>query len=141
MAVEKAPRGPRTASRVVRWSILGAVLVLVTVLGYLHQRLGIGKPVGVDALCPFGGLETLGSLISDGVLVQRVALSSVLLLGATVATAIVFRRAFCGRICPLGFLQELFGGIGRRIFRRPFQMPAALDRPARFLKYVVLIVI
>jgi ferredoxin len=114
---------------------------LVTVLSVLHQKLGVGKPVGVDALCPFGGLETLGSLLSDGSLVQRVALSSVLLLVAAVVTALVFRRAFCGRICPLGYLQELFGGIGRKLFRRRPTLPRRLDRPARYLKYVVLAVL
>jgi ferredoxin len=141
MAYDKAPKGPRTTARIVRWSVLGSVLLLVTVLGYLHQRLGVGKPVGVDALCPFGGLETLGSLISDGVLLKRIALSSVLLLGATVATALVFRRAFCGRICPLGYLQELFGGLGKRIFGHRLTVPPAVDRPARFLKYLVLVAV
>jgi polyferredoxin len=141
MAVEQAPAGSRRTARIVRWAVLGSVLALITVLGYLHQRMGVGKPVGVDALCPFGGLETLGTLLSSGTLVKRIALSSVLLLGAAVATALVFRRAFCGRICPLGYLQELFGGLGKRVFGRRFIMPTALDRPARFMKYLVLVVV
>jgi polyferredoxin len=138
MSIERAPKAPRTAARVIRWTLLSAVLITVTVLGVLHQKLGIDKPVGVDALCPFGGLETLGALVTSGTLIQRVALSSVLLLGAAVITAFVFRRVFCGRICPLGFLQELAGGLGKRLFGRRLQMPAALDRPARYLKYLVL---
>jgi polyferredoxin len=138
MAIEQAPAQPRKTARIVRWTILASILVFVTVLGVLHQRLGVGKPVGVDALCPFGGLETLGTLLTGGFLIKRVALSSVLLLGASIATALVFRRAFCGRICPLGYLQELFGGLGRRIFKRRPTVPTALDRPARYLKYVVL---
>ena len=139
MTVEKAPRGPRTTARWVRWAVLAGVLMAITILGVLHQRLGIGKPVGVDALCPFGGLETLGTLTVSATLVKRIALSSVLLLLAIVVTAFVFRRAFCGRICPLGYLQELFGGIGRRLFRKRPIVPAAIDRPARFLKYGVLV--
>lgn len=138
MTVEKAPKGPRTTARIVRWAVLAAVLVLVTVLGYLHQVVGVGKPVGVDALCPFGGLETLFSLLVGGGLIKRVAASSVALLVAAVVTALVFRRAFCGRICPLGYLQELFGGIGRKLLKRRLEMPKVLDRPARYLKYVVL---
>ena len=141
MAIEKAPAQPRTTARIVRWSVLGAILAGVTVLGILHQYLGVAKPVGVDALCPFGGLETLGSLLAGGGLIKRVAWSSVLLLGATVVTALVFRRAFCGRICPLGFLQELFGGLGKKLLRGRLTMPAVLDRPARFLKYAVLVVV
>ena len=141
MPVEKAPLTPRRTARIVRWSILAAVLALVTVLGILHQKLGVNKPVGVDALCPFGGLETLFSLLAGGGLIKQVAASSVALLVAAVVTALIFRRAFCGRICPLGYLQELFGGIGRKLFKRRLEMPAALDRPARYLKYVVLVAI
>jgi len=141
MAYEQAPSRPRKAARVIRWSVLAIVLVGITIMGYLHQVMGVGKPVGVDALCPMGGLETLGTLVADGFFVKRVAFSSLLLLIAAVATALVFRRVFCGRICPLGYLQELFGGIGRRIFKRRLTLPAVLDRPARYLKYVVLFVI
>lgn len=139
--MDKAPTAPRRAARVVRWSILAAVLAVMTAIGIAHQRLGAGRPVGVDALCPFGGLETLGTLLTGGFLLRRVAISSVLLLGATVVTALVFRRAFCGRICPLGYLQELAGGIGRRVLGRRLTVPAALDRPARYLKYAVLAVV
>ncbi|MBN2247333.1 MAG: 4Fe-4S binding protein [Coriobacteriia bacterium] len=138
MAAEKAPLHPRRSARTVRWSILAAVLAVITTLGILHQTGGLVKPVGVDALCPFGGLETLGSLLGGGGLIRRIALSSVLLLVAAVVTALVFRRAFCGRICPLGYLQELFGGLGKRMLGRRFTMPTNLDRPARYLKYLVL---
>lgn len=138
MAFEKAPQNPRTTARIFRWSILAFVLAGVTVFAVLHQRAGVAKPVGVDALCPFGGLETLGSLLAGAGLTKRIAVSSILLLAATLVTAVVFRRAFCGRICPLGYLQELLGGLGKRVFGRRFEMPSWLDRPARYLKYVVL---
>lgn len=140
MAYEKAPQAPRTKARVIRWTALAAILVTITALGYLHQTLAAGKPAGVDALCPFGGLETFYSLVTAGQLLQKIAVASVILLGATVAMALLFRRSFCGQICPLGFLQELSGGLGKRLFGRRFTMPAALDRPARLLKYLVLVV-
>jgi len=60
----------------------------------------------------------------------------------TLVLAVVFRRSFCGYVCPLGALQEIFGRLGKAIWgkrRRP-ELPAALDRPARWLKYVVLVV-
>ncbi|MHB8705868.1 MAG: 4Fe-4S binding protein [Coriobacteriia bacterium] len=140
MAYEKAPRAPRTRARQVRWAVLATILVVITAFGYMHQTLVVGKPAGVDALCPFGGLETLYSLITTGLLLKKIEVAGVILLGATIGMALVFRRSFCGQICPLGFLQELFGGLGRRLFRRRFEMPAVLDRPARMLKYVVLVV-
>lgn len=135
-----APNGPRRAAHIVRWAVLSTVLAAMTTLGVLHQQAGIGRPVGVDALCPFGGLESMWSLVSNGTLVRRAALSSVLLLGTTIAVALMFRRAFCGRVCPLGFLQELSGRVGRLTFGRRRSVPVAIDKSARFLKYVVLAV-
>lgn len=128
--------------RLLRWGLLATVLVAVTGIGLWHQRAGSPKPVGVDALCPFGGLETFWSLVTTGALLQRIAVSSVVLLLIAVVLAVVFGRAFCGYLCPLGFLQELFGKL-RRLFgmKRQAQLPARLDRPARWLKYALLVVI
>jgi len=140
VTVEKAPRKPRTTARIVRWSVLAAVLIGITVLGYLHQTLAVNKPQGVDALCPFGGLETLASFITSGVIIRKIATSSLVLLGAVLAVAFVFRRSFCGQICPLGALQEGFGAIGRKLMGgKRLTMPSRLDRPARWFKYLVLI--
>ncbi len=137
------PRADRTTqrrNRLVRLGVLTLGLVIVTVIGIGHQ-LGWGKIVGADALCPFGGIETLWSLISSATYLKRIAASSVVLLGIVVVIGIVFRRSFCGYICPLGALQELFSRAGARLLgrRRP-RMPAILDRPARYLKYAVLLV-
>jgi polyferredoxin len=119
---------------------LVASIVIITAIGLLHQYSDI-KIVGVDALCPFGGIETLWTLISSGVFVKQIAASSVILLGVVLVIAVLFRRSFCGYICPLGALQELFGKIGKALWprKRPV-VPTVIDRPARFLKYAVLAV-
>lgn len=131
----------RRVARTVRWGLLLAVLAASTVLGLLHaKRSGSFWPVGVDALCPFGGLESLNSLILNGTYLKRVEFGSLALLIASVILLAVFGRTFCGRICPLGTLQEIFGRLGNRFLptRRP--VPRWLDRPARFVKYGVLAV-
>jgi polyferredoxin len=137
----RADKKSQKRARAWRWGVLLAVLVLSTGLGLAHQYVkGAGAPVGVDALCPFGGLESLYSLIANGSTIQKVAASSFILLIATVVVAVVFKRSFCGLICPLGTLQELFGRIGRRLLGGRREVPSILDRPARYLKYVVLAV-
>ena len=136
----RADRPAQRRNRMVRLGVLALGLVIITVIGVGHQ-LGWAKVVGVDALCPFGGIETMWSLIFSATFLQRVAASSVVLLAIVFTIAVVFRRSFCGYICPFGALQELFARAGSLLWakRRP-QMPAALDRPARYLKYVVLAV-
>lgn len=124
-------------NRLVRMIILVTILAGVTTMGLLHQFAGI-KPVGVDALCPFGGLESLFSIVTTGAMLQRIASSSFILLAATIVVALIFRRSFCGNICPLGTLQELVGKLGHLIFHKRFQVPRIIDGFARSLKYVAL---
>ncbi len=100
----------------------------------------IPRPVGVDALCPFGALESMFILITDGLFLRRIALSSFILFAIVLLIAVVFRRSFCGLICPRGALQEGFSDLGRKLMGRNLTLPAAIDRPARYLKYVVLVV-
>jgi polyferredoxin len=140
--LSRGERAQQRRIRIARWVVLLVILLISTTLGLLHQLLPYGKaPVGVDALCPFGGIESAFTLISTGAMIQRIYLSSFILLAAVLITAILFRRAFCGYICPLGTLQEIFSRLGRRIFKRAYRLPAAVDRPARWLKYVVLVVV
>ena len=136
MSYERTDRSAQKRSRMLRWSVLGVVLVGMTAIVTAHQYVaGAGKPVGVDALCPFGGVETLYSLIAGAGFVEKTAASALVLLVGMLGMALVMRRSFCGQICPLGALQGLFGSIGGRLFRKRPEIPKAIDRPARFLKY------
>jgi NAD-dependent dihydropyrimidine dehydrogenase PreA subunit len=60
------------------------------------------------------------------------------LFGVTVVLSIVLRRSFCGQLCVFGGLQEFFGIIGRKLFKKLLVIPQKLDRVLRYLKYVVL---
>ena len=122
-----------------RFAILGAVLALVIVLGRLHSMIKIYP--AIDAFCPFGGLESLFTFFRYGAFLKRTALSSMILFGAVISVTIIFRRSFCGNICPLGFIQELSARLGRRILGRRFLIPSRLDRLMRFIKYIVLTIV
>lgn len=140
MALERTDQKASRRARVVRRVLLAGVLIAMTGIAYAHQTIpGAGKPPGVDALCPFGGLETLFTLLSGQGFIKRTAASSVILLVGMVGVALVWRRSFCGQLCPLGALQGAFGWLGRRL-RVRHALPASLDRPARNLKYAVLAV-
>jgi polyferredoxin len=139
MKSAKSNKATQRAFRGARLAVLVASLVVATAAAILHQKLGATKPVGVDALCPFGGIESAITLVLTGTLIQRVAWTSFAVLAASLIMALVFRRVFCGKICAFGALQELFARLGKLLFRRRLTVPKAIDRPARYLKYLVLL--
>jgi polyferredoxin len=73
-----------------------------------------------------------------GSFIQKIYSGTVVLLILTVIMAILFRRSFCGLLCPFGALQELFGRIGRKVFKKQFIIPTYIDKPLRYLKYFIL---
>lgn len=122
-----------------RYSLLMALLIWITYEGYMHQVLGGGKAASVHALCPYGALESLYALISTGGFIQKIYSGTLILLILTMAIALIFRRSFCGLLCPFGALQELFGSIRQKIFKKHFVLPEKVDKPIRYLKYIILI--
>jgi polyferredoxin len=127
-------------SKILRLLLLGIVLLFSTAAGIFHQyALGWAAP-NVDAFCPFGGIESAFSIVFTGTLLNRIAISSFVLLVATIILAIIFRRTFCGHLCAFGALQELFARLGKKLIKRQFKIPIYMDKPLRILKYLVLIV-
>jgi len=106
-----------------------------------------------EAYCPFGGLESLYKfIVSAGSTVPHTHLSNMVMLVAVLVTALLLRSAFCGWICPLGFIQELVSRfsvfLGKRLpfYKRGMKSlktrlaPLSfLDRYLRLIKYGVLI--
>lgn len=125
-----------------------AAVVAVVALERATAGRGVATP---EALCPFGGLETAIRLVAGSGYVPHVHASNVVLAVGVLLLAILARNAFCGWICPLGFLQDVVAGTSRLLQRRvrPVRLGvrwlrehgrplAVLDRPLRLLKYVVL---
>ncbi len=120
-----------------RYSILGLFLILFTIFSINHFVLGGGEAASVDALCPFGGFESLYTYLKTGSFVPRIMISSIILAIGILLTVFIFKRGFCGWICPFGTVQELFN----KITKKKYELPAQVDKYARYIKYIVLIVI
>ncbi len=129
-----------------------AFIAFIAIQHVMVGENGLTVTATAEAFCPFGGLETLYKyLAAGGTFVSHTHLSNVVLLVAVLALAFLFRSAFCGWICPLGFLQELVSNFSAVLQKR---LPglrhaiatlkkrgarlAVLDRYLRYLKYLVL---
>ncbi|MBA4320078.1 MAG: 4Fe-4S ferredoxin [Flavobacterium sp.] len=123
-----------------RWGLLALFTVLITIAAYLHIANGGGKSPSIHALCPYGGLESLYQVFTTGSFVSKIFAGTMILFGITLVLAILFRRSFCGLICPFGAIQEFFGKIGQKVFKKKFIMPSQIDKPLRYLKYIILFV-
>lgn len=130
----------RTAHLVVRWGVLAAVLAWVSWEFYAHTAVSKVHP-SVHALCPMGGLESLLRYIAGGgSMLGKIFSGTMGLFFVSVGTALLFKRSFCGNVCPLGTLQELSGNLGRKVLgKRRFMVPARLDRVLRWGKYLALV--
>ncbi len=135
-----SPRDKRLAlvSRILRWVTLGSFLAFVLAATLLHT-LGYVAP-SIHAICPYGGLESTLSLLAVGTFLKKIVIGTFVLFGTTVALALILRRSFCGQICAFGGLQEFFGKIGNKLFKKRPVVPQKLDKVLRYLKYVVLAV-
>ena len=84
----------RRTSRIIRLIVLLLVLIASTLLGIMHQYSKGWVPPGVDAFCPFGGIESALSLIATGTMLKKIAWSSFTLLLAVLLIVVLFRRSF-----------------------------------------------
>lgn len=140
-----------------------AVSVWIGVEFYLFVKYlengGIGaaptRPPGVEGYLPLSGLISLRDWLITGTL-NTIHPASLIILLAIVTIAFLFKKAFCGWVCPVGFISELIGTIGDKIIngiatifggkkRRPLsksfirlKLPVWLDYPLRSLKYILL---
>jgi polyferredoxin len=92
----------------------------------------------IDALCPFGGLETLWRMLAEGQYIPKTHPSNIVLGIGLLAGAILAGAAFCGWICPFGTLQDGLTGLRRKLRLRPLRIPEKTDRWLRYGRFVVL---
>ena len=139
---------PRNRYRRQRWYL--TPLRTITQLGFFafiayvataHQLApaGIDRPPSVEAFCPFGGLESLITFATTGEMLQRTFTSTLVVFAALVGLTLVAGPAFCGWICPFGAIQEWLQRLDRAIFKRRYVLPRPVDRPLRYLRYVLLV--
>ncbi len=130
-----------------------AFIAYVAVVHVAAGEAGETITASPEAFCPFGGLEGIWTYAtSAGKTLPHTHISNLVVAGAFLLTALLARSAFCGWICPFGFIQDLTSDLaawlGRKVpvFRRITRSVkrrgaglAAIDRPLRLFKYALLV--
>ncbi len=108
-------------------------------IGYLNGKIfgGDSKAVclpvlncyscpGALASCPIGSLQA--------VMGSRKFSFSFYVIGSIMLFGVVLGRFICGFLCPFGFLQDLL----HKIPSKKLRVPKKIDKPMRYLKYLIL---
>src|ERR1035437_3660700 len=96
-----------------------------------------GRPPGVEGWLPIASLMNLKVLLASGQM-PRLHPAGMFLLIAFLAVSWIFRKSFCGWLCPVGTVSEYLWRLGRQTFGRNFRLPRKLDLGLRSLKYLLL---
>jgi polyferredoxin len=95
------------------------------------------RPGGVEGFLPISALISLYNwVLGNGI--HPVHPAGLFILIAIIVLSIVFGKAFCSWLCPVGFVSELLGDFGKKVFKRNLQPPRWLDWILRSLKYLLL---
>ncbi len=141
-------RPARDYSQALRLAVQTAFLVLNAAIGlqfYLFTRyyesggqsVHVSRPAGVDGWLPIGGLMNLKYFLTTWSW-PAVHPAAMILLVLFLLTSILFRKAFCGWLCPIGTISEGLWKLGRRVFKMNWHLPRWADLALRSLKYLLL---
>lgn len=89
-----------------------------------------------EAYCPFGGISSLLSKLSQGTMSCNMSEVQLLLGLGLLLGVLLVGKLFCSYVCPIGTVTEWLGKLGDKLKIRR-DMPAVIDRPLRILKYVL----
>jgi polyferredoxin len=129
--------------RIVQWLFVGlnawiGVQFLLWVRFYEHggSRFSVSRPAGVEGWLPIAGMMNAKYLAVTGQ-TPVIHPAAMFLFLAFVSMSLLFKKAFCSWLCPIGTISESLWKLGRRIFGRNVRLPKWLDIPLRGLKYLL----
>lgn len=128
-----------------RWFVKGAFFVFfvytcVQLFRFAAWARGEGpfvpRPEAPAGLLPVGHFTSFFAWIRGGGWDHLLPAGLVIIIGA-LAISLLFRRGFCGWICPVGTTWEGFSRLGRRLLGRNFRLPRWLDITGRAFRFVL----
>lgn len=96
----------------------------------------VSRPEVVGGILPIGHFTSFFAWLRGGGWDPLLPAGLVIIIGA-IAVSFVFKRGFCGWICPVGTVWEGFAALGRRLFGRNVRVWRWLDLFGRGVRYAI----
>lgn len=97
----------------------------------------VSRPPGVEGFLPISSLMSWYYFFLTGT-IHGAHPAGFFIFLAIVVISLLFGKAFCSWLCPIGFLSEMVAEVGEKVLGRRLKMPGWLDYPLRSLKYLLL---
>ena len=114
------------------------IVTLVTVMAIRHQTESATGAPSVDALCPFGAVETMWTWVTTGSFISKIHPSNIAVGVGLLAAVLIAGNAFCGWICPFGAIQDALHWLKKKLHIPSVAVPPRVDRVLRRGRFVVL---
>jgi polyferredoxin len=110
---------------------------------YLHfETLGkepfVARPSAVEGFLPISAIVALKVWLTSGDF-DKVHPAGLVLFTFFVGSGIIFRKTFCSWFCPVGTFSEWLGMLGKKLFKRNFEIPEIVAWILTPLKYLLLL--
>lgn len=116
--------------------------VLIVIVLFLTKAFG-NESADPEAYCPMGGLETLATYMVNGSMACSMTTTQIMMGVLLAIGVILFGKLFCGYICPLGLVNELFYRARRSLKIKAIRIKndSIADKLLRLFKYALLFLI
>ncbi len=94
------------------------------------------RPPGAEGFLPISSLMSLYLFAISGD-IHAAHPAGFFILLAAIVVSFVIGKSFCSWFCPVGWLSEILGDFGQKLFKRRLKLPMWLDYPLRSLKYLL----
>ncbi|MCS7027077.1 MAG: 4Fe-4S binding protein [Bryobacteraceae bacterium] len=101
------------------------------------SSVAVSRPAGVEGWLPIAGMMNTRYWMLTGDIPVIHPAAMVLFL-TFLGVSLLFRKAFCGWLCPVGAISEYLWKLGRETFHRNWTLSKWLDTSLRSLKYILL---
>ncbi len=103
----------------------------------------VSRPAGVEGFLPISALINLKYWILTGIFTM-VHPSALVIFLAIISMSLIFKKSFCGFVCPVGLISEWFWKLSHKLFGKKasapwgWRLPKWIDYPLRSIKYLLL---